>query len=421
MNKHKNLIPKLRFPDFKNDGEWKIEPLGNLSVEIIEKTKGRKFKLMSITSGVGLVSQIEKFGREIAGDSYKNYYVIRKGDFAYNRSSTKLYGEGEIALYENEEIGAVPNSIFTCFRFYYNKINPIFAKYPFINNLHGKWLKKFIAVGARANGALQVNIGDLFSLPFPYPSFVEQQKIAECLSSLDESIRLEKEKLDQLKDHKKGIIEALFPRVGERNPKYRFPDFVKKEKWQKRRLETLTSKIGDGLHSTPKYDDSGECYFINGNNLMDGKIQIDKKTKRVSEDEFKKYKQNLDYNTILLSINGTIGNLAFYNDEDVILGKSVCYINSNSEIDKNYLYFILKSPKLIAYFHSELTGSTIKNLSLKSIRDAEINFPLIKEQKQIASCLSALDDLITAQTEKIELLGQHKKGLMQGLFPKLID
>src|SRR5690554_4438430 len=185
------LIPELRFPEFENEGEWDTSPLGNLSEEIVEKTNGRRYKLMSITSGAGLVSQIEKFGREIAGNSYKNYYVIQKGDFAYNKSSTKLFPEGEIAMFEDEQTGAVPNSIFTCFRFDINIVQPDFAKYPFVNNLHGNWLRKFIAVGARANGALQVNSKDLFAVPFPYPSLREQQKIAACLSSLDELIRSE--------------------------------------------------------------------------------------------------------------------------------------------------------------------------------------------------------------------------------------
>jgi len=209
MNNDKKLVPKLRFLEFIHEAEWRIEPLGILSDEITEKTKGRKYKLMSITSGVGLVSQVEKFGREIAGDSYKNYYVITKGDFAYNKSSTKLYAEGEIAMYDEDEIGAVPNSIFTCFRFYKNKIDPLFAKYLFINNLHGNWLRKFISVGARANGALQVNSKDLFSTPFPYPTKDEQQKIAACLFSLDELIKASGDKLDALRDHKKGLMQNL--------------------------------------------------------------------------------------------------------------------------------------------------------------------------------------------------------------------
>src|SRR5690554_1608479 len=239
----KKLIPELRFPEFANEGEWDIEPFGNLSDEIVEKTKGRKYKLMSITSGIGLVSQIEKFGREIAGDSYRNYYVIHKGDFAYNKSSTKLYGEGEIAMYKDNEIGAVPNSIFTCFRFHQDKIYPLFAKYPFVNNLHGNWLKKFIAVGARANGALQVNVKDLFSLPFPYPTLPEQQKIASCLSSLDEVIAAHSQKLELLKNHKKGLMQNLFPQEGEKVPKYRFKEFEKDGEWVEKKL----GKIGDPL------------------------------------------------------------------------------------------------------------------------------------------------------------------------------
>lgn len=205
-------VPKLRFPEFVKEGEWKIEILGKLSKEITEKTKGRKYKLMSITSGYGLVSQIKKFGREIAGNSYDNYYVIKNCDFAYNKSSTKLFTEGEIAMFEDEEIGAVPNSIFTCFRFDQNIIYPFFAKYPFVNNLHGKWLRKFIAVGARANGALQVNSKDLFSIPFAFPSLKEQQKIAFCLSSLDALITAQAEKIEQLKLHKKGLMQGLFPK-----------------------------------------------------------------------------------------------------------------------------------------------------------------------------------------------------------------
>ena len=112
MNKENKLVPKLRFPEFQS--EWNSFLLGDVSKLITEKAGTKKYILLSVTAGVGLVSQLEKFGREIAGESYKNYYVIRKGDFAYNKSSVKIHPEGQIALLENEEFGAVPNSIFTC-------------------------------------------------------------------------------------------------------------------------------------------------------------------------------------------------------------------------------------------------------------------------------------------------------------------
>ncbi len=141
---HETALPKLRFPEFRDAEAWEVKPLGSVAKLIKEKAGSKQYKLMSITSGAGLVSQMEKFGREIAGASYKNYYVIRKEDFAYNKSSTKLDPEGQIALLEKEEAGAVPNSIFTCFRVNEQIVSPQFLKYPFANNLHGHWLRDLI-------------------------------------------------------------------------------------------------------------------------------------------------------------------------------------------------------------------------------------------------------------------------------------
>jgi type I restriction enzyme S subunit len=205
--------PKLRFPEFQDSGEWEKAPLADVAKKINSRVGNKKVKLMSITSGIGLVSQIEKFGKEIAGDSYRNYVLIEKGDFAYNKSSTKLFPEGEIALLEEENEAAVPNSIFTCFRFNDEIIKPSFAKYLFSNNLHGKWLRKFIATGARANGALQVEIKHLFALPLFFPSIIEQRKISRFLSSIDEQIKSQTESVESLKSHKKGLLQQLFPQL----------------------------------------------------------------------------------------------------------------------------------------------------------------------------------------------------------------
>lgn len=207
-------VPKLRFKEFENDGEWDSDKLDNLAKTINEKVGNRKFTLISIDAGVGLVSQIEKFGREIAGNSYSNYIVIKRDDFAFNKSSTKYFPEGQISILNNYEVGAVPNSIFTCFRFNTDIINPHYVKYLFENNIHGKWLKKFITIGARANGALNVNNKDLFSLEIPFPNNKnEQKKIASLLISLDDLIQAEADKITQLKAHKKGLLQGLFPKI----------------------------------------------------------------------------------------------------------------------------------------------------------------------------------------------------------------
>ena len=111
-------VPRLRFPEFK--GKWEKKRLGNLATLIKDRVGKRDVTLFSIDAERGLISQIEKFGRIIAGKSVSNYIIIQRGDFAYNKSSTKAYPQGQIALLETHEEGAVPNSIFTCFRFNQN-------------------------------------------------------------------------------------------------------------------------------------------------------------------------------------------------------------------------------------------------------------------------------------------------------------
>ena len=181
----------------------------------------------------------------------------------------------------------------------------------------------------------------------------------------------------------------------------RFPEFIKS--WECSILEKLSKKIGDGIHSTPSYDDNGTFYFINGNNLNGGKIVITSSTKRVSEKEaYKNNAENLEANSILMSINGTIGNVALYHNEPIMLGKSACYINSKDNIDKNYLFYYLQYPKTQLYFEAELTGTTIKNLSLQSIRKTKIYIPTIEEQHKISRFLQKIDERISTQNKIIE-------------------
>jgi type I restriction enzyme S subunit len=202
-------VPRLRFPEF--EGEWEETKLGIIAGIIHEKVKAKKYTLLSVTAGVGFVSQSEKFGKEIAGESCKNYYVIRKWDFAYNKSATKLYPEGYIAMLRDYEVAAVPNSIFMCFRIIDKNVLPRFVDCLFQNNQHGNWLRKFIEVGARAHGALSVSPEALLNMPISIPSIDEQQKVASCLSSIDTLISAQAQKLEALKAHKKGLMQQLFP------------------------------------------------------------------------------------------------------------------------------------------------------------------------------------------------------------------
>lgn len=387
------MIPKLRFPEFENNGEWEVEPLGKLSKPIVEKTKGRKFKLMSITSGVGLVSQMEKFGREIAGNSYSNYLVIQNEDFAYNKSSTKLYAEGEIAMYEDEELGAVPNSIFTCFRFNKDGVIPLFAKYPFANNIHGKWLRKFITVGARANGALQVNNKDLFSTPFPYPSVDEQQKIASCLSSLDDLIEAHIKNLDALNDHKKGLMQNLFPQKGEKVPKFRFPEFINNGEWKKKSFEKLF-EIGNGRDY--KHLGKGDIPVYGSGGYM------------LTVDDYL-----YDGESACIGRKGTI-NKPFFLTGKFWTVDTLFYTHSFRDCLPKFIYYIFQNINWLN--HNEAGG--VPSLSKTNIYNIETLMPDPDEQKRILDMLTGLDELINVQSDKIEQLKSHKKGLMQGLFAK---
>ena len=158
-------------------------------------------------------------------------------------------------------------------------------------------------------------------------------------------------------------------------------------------------KIGDGLHSTPIYDNNGSYYFINGNNLENGRITFTENTKKINISQYERYKIELDDATILMSINGTIGKIALYNREPIILGKSVAYFNVNERILKKYLYYLLQTNRSNAYYEKILTGSTIKNLGLKALREYQIPLPPIDVQKNIIKILDRFDKLNNDMSE----------------------
>jgi type I restriction enzyme S subunit len=174
--------------------------------------------------------------------------------------------------------------------------------------------------------------------------------------------------------------------------------------WNEVILEGVVSVLGDGLHGTPNYDDNGDYYFINGNNLSDGKIVIKDSTKRANKNEYEKYKKDLNDRTILVSINGTIGNVALYNNEKCILGKSACYFNVVQEVDKHFIKYVVTNKNFQEYIHNFANGTTIKNVSLNTMREYPFLLPPLQEQQTIASILSSLDD-------KVDLLHRQNKTL----------
>ena len=186
--------------------------------------------------------------------------------------------------------------------------------------------------------------------------------------------------------------------------------------WNKVKLSEVTTILGDGLHGTPTYDPNGEYYFINGSNLLNGKIVTSDKDKKVSYQEYLKHKKNLNDRTILVSINGTLGNVAIYNNEKIILGKSACYFNVKENIDKLFIKYVISSPFFKAYIHNLSTGTTIKNVSLKLMRDFEFYLPNLHIQKKISNILGTLDNKIDLNTQINQTLEQIAQALFKSWF-----
>ena len=394
-------MPRMRFPKFRT--AWGTKRLDAIAESTTERAENRPIVPYTVTTGVGLVSQQEKYGRTIAGSAFKNYFVLQKNDFAYNKSATKAYPQGYIARFLGE-LGAVPNSIFTCFRVNPELINPAYLHYLFAGNLHGKWLKRFIEVSARAHGSLSVNDADLLSLPVPVPngtsSLTEQQKIADCLSSLDELIAAQGRKVDVLKKQKRGLMQQLFPGEDESVPRLRFPEFRDNERFDFKPIAEIAKVTTGGKDTQNKVDDGKYPFFVRSQNV-----------ERIDTFSYE-------------------GEAVLTSGDGVGVGENYHYISGRFDFHQRvYLIYDFDDTLnglFFFYYFSMHFKKRVKRMSAKnsvdSVRMAMITemaiwVPEIKEQQRIANCLSSLDTDLTAEVEKLDILKIHKQGLMQQLIP----
>ncbi|MCC8076533.1 MAG: restriction endonuclease subunit S [Clostridiales bacterium] len=186
--------------------------------------------------------------------------------------------------------------------------------------------------------------------------------------------------------------------------------------WQVQKMTYISEKIGDGLHGTPQFSDEGVASFINGNNLGNAHITIKDSTSKVSEEEAAKYLVPLNRQSLLISLNGTIGKLSYYNGEKIILGKSAGYINLIPGINKYFICYYLQSSVVSLLFELSFAGTTIKNLSLETLRNLTIIYPPVDEQKQIVAYLdkkcAEIDALIAKKEQLLTELESYKKSLI---------
>jgi type I restriction enzyme S subunit len=264
------------------------------------------------------------------------------------------------------------------------------------------------------------------------PSQTEQQKIASCLSSLDEVITAQNQKLDTLKDHKKGLMQNLFPTNSITNdeleitnvPNYRFPEFLEDGDWEEKRLGELIDvkgRIGYRGYTLADIVNKGEgAISMSPSNINKyGTLNFTKST-YITWAKYEESPEIILKNdfTVLVKTGSTFGKVAFIKNlsEKTTINPQLVVLKP-TKIDSFFLYLIISNSSVQGQINATVVGGAIPTLSQDSISKFEVLIPKPKEQQKIASCLSSLEDLITAQTEKIAQLKLHKKGLMQGLFP----
>lgn len=419
QEKERELKPKLRFPEFWDAGEWEEKRLYQIAKPVSDKSTDANDNILTLSGEHGIVLQSEYFGKKIAGENVSRYIRIVRNDFVYNDRTTKASTYGSLKRLSNYENGIV-SPIYKCFRFN-NGENPAFWDRYFESGFHEAQLHNLINEGARA-GRFNISIDRFLSTLVWHPELPEQQKIADCLSSLDDRITLETQKLDSLRDHKKGLMQQLFPTESQTLPQLRFPEFRDMGDWEEKELREISHKIMVGIASaaTYAYRKSGIVLFRN-QNIKEGYLD-DNDILFIDEDYEKSHKnKRLKAGDLLTARTGYPGTTcvvpAKYEGSQSFT--TLITRPNNSIINSSYLCIFINSEKGQAFFNSTKIGGGQKNVNAGSLTVMPILYPSHQEQQKIADCLASLDDLIALQAQKIDALKLHKKSLMQQLFPSV--
>ena len=420
---NEKLIPELRFPEFKNDREWE------------ENTIGEVFN--SFSGGTPSTSEREYYGGKIpfirSAEINREKTELFLTEEGLKNSSAKIVNKGDllVALYGANsgdsaisKINGAINQAILCLQ---SKYSNAFTYY--FLTLKKEWIiSKFIQGG---QGNLS---GDIVkSITVPFPNKEEQQKIASCLSSLDEVIAAHSQKLDLLKDHKIGLMQNLFPQEGVMVPKFRFKEFENDGDWEEKKLGEVIKYFKGYAFQSINYTSKGRR-IIRVSDMGFDFIKNEENAIYINEGTAIQYeKWQLKKDDLIITTVGSkppmydslVGRTIIVEskDEDALLNQNAVCLRANSKITQGFLNTIFKKIEYVNFIKSIIRGNANQgSIALEDLfkyKFLQPNNP--KEQQKIASCLSSLDALITAQAEKIEHLKLHKKGLMQGLFPKIQD
>jgi type I restriction enzyme S subunit len=357
------LVPKLRFPEFRNAEGWAVKPFDDL----FTIGNGRDYKHLE----AGDVPVYGSGGYMLSVNDYlhdgESVCIGRKGTIDNPMFLTGRFWTVDTLFYTHSFKGCLPKFIFAIFQ----QVN---------------WLKH-----NEAGGVPSLSKTNIQKIHTAVPQPPEQQKIADCLSSLDELIAAQARKVDALKTHKKGLMQQLFPREGETQPRLRFPEFA--EPWIESKLEDLCGSVSSGRDQI----DSDGLFDLYGSTSVIGK------TKNASFNGERILVARVGANAgMLTKAKGSFG-----------VTDNTLVVSPNHSIDIDFLFHYLGNININKLIFGSgqplITGSILKNLP--------IQVPVDAEQRRVSACLSSLDELIIAQSSELEAFKTHKRGLMQQLFP----
>src|SRR5690554_1726808 len=436
MSNKKKLIPALRFPEFKEDGEWEEKKLGevfefkstnSLSREHLNYNAGtiRNIHYGDIHSKFSTLFNISHedvpFINESALKSeIKEDNFCIKGDIILADASEDLEDVGksiEIVELKDEKLVSGLHTLLA--RQKNNCFSLGFGGFLFKSN----WIRKQIQREAQGAKVYGISAKRISKITLSSPTLPEQQKIADCLSSLDDLLAAHNEKLELLKGHKKGLMQNLFPQEGERVPKFRFPEFENNGEWEEITLGNICNLVRGPFGEALKK----ETFVKEGYAVYEQSHAIHNEFNSfryyIDIENFSKLKRfSVKPGDLIMSCSGTMGRFAIIQQDFKmgIINQALLKLTVKDHNSNIFVKFLMETENNQSKLLSQSAGGAIKNVvSVSQIKELSLLIPSIPEQQKIASCLSAVDDLIKAETETIEALKAHKKGLMQGLFPKM--
>nr|WP_295740480.1 restriction endonuclease subunit S [uncultured Acidocella sp.] len=408
------LVPKLRFPEFRNASGWDNKPLSEvLSLVVRERPKPSK-----PYTGLGLRSHGKGTFLKEEEDPAKNamdvLFEVKRDDLIVNIT---FAWEGAIAIAGLSDDGALVSHRFPTYAFKNGKALPEFFRYRIIDKQFVYNLGVISPGGAGRNRVMSKT--DFLKLKVWLPDITEQQKIADCLNSADALIAAQGRKVEALRVHKKGLVQQLFPQEGETQPRLRFSEFRGAGEWKENTLASVAKFFkGKGISKADiQADGSRECIRYGELYTRYGEV-IDAVYSRTNVSESELFLSKI--NDVIIPASGEtkidIAKTSCVMRENVALGGDLNVIRTAQ--NGIFLSYYLNGPKRMD-IAKVAQGDTVVHLYPSQLEKLKVRLPSAPEQQRIADCLTSLDDLINAESKKLDTLKTHKKGLMQKLFPQV--